>query len=212
MHAPTPRAPHLLLRGVTNLTVEAAGATLVCLDSSSAIWFERCRNVTVRGLAIDYDPLPLTQGTVIGFASDRSWTDVRIHDGYPEPRLNRPGQAFYWSYDRETRLIKLGSANRSVQSIEPRSEGVFRLDHGNHPINDTAAVGDLIRLPQKWDVAHGIQQRQCEAVTLEDVTLYTCPGFGIAEQGGSGNVYRRVRIVPGPPPPGATEPRLFSSM
>ena len=211
-HTPKPRSPHLLFRAVTNLTVEAAGVMLICLDSSSAIWFERCRNVTVRGLAIDYDPLPLTQGTIVGFAPDRSWTDVRIHDGYPEPRLNRPGQAFYWVYDRDTRLIKLGSANRFVQSIEPLGGGVFRLDHGKHQINDTAAVGDLIRMPQKWEVAHGITQRDCETVTLEDIVLYTCPGFGIAEQGGSGNVYRRVRIVPGPPPPGATEPRLFSSM
>jgi hypothetical protein len=148
----------------------------------------------------------------VGIAPDRTWTDVRIHEGYPKPVLHAPGQAFYWAYDGKTRLIKLGSTNRAVDAIEDRGERVFRLDHGKRRYRDSVEVGDLIRMPQKFMAGHGIVQKDCKNVLLEGITLYSCPGFGITERGGSGNVYRRVHIVPGPMPTGATEPRLFSSM
>ena len=208
----TPRGAHVVFQEVTDLDVDASEVTLICENASPALKFERCRNVILRGLTIDYDPLPLTQGTIVGIAPDRTWTDVRVHEGYPEPVLHAPGQAFYWAYDGQTRLIKLGSTNRAVDAIEDRGKGVFRLDHGKRRYRDSAKPGDLIRMPQKFMAGHGIVQYACEHITLEDITLYSCPGFGISERGGSANVYRRVRIVPGPPPPGATEPRLFSSM
>jgi hypothetical protein len=207
-----PRQPHLTIQDATGLVIDASGVTLICENATSAIHLLGCRNVTLKGLTIDYDPLPLTQGTIEAIAPDGTWTDVRIHAGYPELSLHAPGQAFYWVYDGETKLIKLGSTNRAVDAIEDRGGGLFRLDHGKRKYKDTAVPGDLIRMPRKFLSAHGIVQRDCENVTLEDITLYSCPGFGITERGGSSNVYRRIRIVPGPPPMGATEARIFSSM
>lgn len=212
MHPPKPRQPHLTIQDAADLVIDASGVTLICESATSAIHLLGCRNVVVKGLTIDYEPLPLSQGIIEAIAPDGTWTDVRIHTGYPTPALHAPGQAFYWVYDRETQLIKLGSTNRAVDAIEDRGGGVFRLDHGKRRYKDAATPGDLIRMPQKFLSAHGIVQRECENVALEDITLHSCPGFGITGRGGSGNVYRRIRIVPGPPPPGATEPRLFSSM
>jgi hypothetical protein len=204
-------APHVRLRGLSDLAITADGVTLLCGSLSTALWIENCRNLSVHGLTIDYDPLPLTQGTIVGLAPDHSWTDVKIHAGYSDPHLLPPGQAGHlWVSDRQTRQIKVGVSNRGYQSITPQGDGVWRLNHG-HAIPDTAAVGDYIRMVQQWDSPHGVLLYQNEGLTLEDFTVQAAPGFGIVDRRSSGDVFRRVRIVPGPPPAGATEPRLFSS-
>src|SRR5580698_9361202 len=63
-----PGSPHLYLHDVRNLTIVATGVTMICEKLSRAIAFENCHNVTLKGLTVDYDPLPFTQGTVIRVA------------------------------------------------------------------------------------------------------------------------------------------------
>jgi len=208
---PKPGAPHVRLYGRSDLAIHAEGVELLCGRLGTALWIENCKNLRISGLTIDYDPLPMTQGEIVGLAPDHSWTDVKIHDGYSAPNLRPPGQAAHmWVSDRQTRMIKAGVYNRGYQSLEARGDGVWRLVHG-HAIPDTAAVGDTIRLVQNWESAHAVLMHLCEGVVLSDVTVHAAPGFGIVERRGSGNQFQRVRIVPGPPPKGATEPRLFSS-
>lgn len=55
---------HLILSGLTNATVDATGVEIVCTAYANALVVTNCSGLTVRGLAIDYDPLPWTQGRV----------------------------------------------------------------------------------------------------------------------------------------------------
>lgn len=208
---PKPVGPHVKLYGIRDLTIHAEGVTLLCTTLNTALWLEKCTNVRVSGLTIDYDPLPQTQGTIVGLAPDHSWSDVRIHDGYAAPNLRPPGQAGHlWISDAQTRMIRPGVYNRGYKTLEDRGGGVWRLNHGT-PIPDTAAVGDYIRLVQDWQSAHGILLHLNDHVVLENVTILSAPGFGIVDRRSTAAEFRGIRIIPGPPPPGAVEPRLFSS-
>ena len=212
-----PKQAHLILRNLHGLEIDARGVTLICSNLSSAVDMLYCRDVTVRGLTIDYDPLPTTQGTIVGFAPDRTWTDVRIHQGYPRPTIsaaNCPkGQGFFWIHDRATRLLKPGTANRFVRDIIPQGDDIYRLDHGTAQYRDRAEVGDFIRIPQKYETATGIDILGCTNLTLTEVTLRSAPPhFGISARYCDGFTCRKVRVIPGPPPVGATEARLFSTI
>jgi hypothetical protein len=86
---------HLLLKGLTGVTISTATATataatgnananandnyhgdpieLICTETTRAITLLNCTNVTIKGFIIDYDPLPYTQGYLVGFGSDKPW-------------------------------------------------------------------------------------------------------------------------------------------
>ena len=208
---------HVILRDLRDLEIDASGVMLVCSNLSSALDIKDCLNTTLRGLTIDYDPLPITQGTIVGFAANRTWTDVRIHSGYPAPTLNaescHEGRGFFLTYEPVARLLKHGTANRCIWNIIPQGNGVYRLDHGELQFRDRAAVGDFIRIPQKYESATGINILGCTNLALIAVTLFTAPPhFGIAARYCHDLTIRGVRVIPGPPPVGATEPRLFSTV
>ena len=45
--------------------IEGNGTTLVFSDREGTTWsFDSCRNITLRGFTIDYDPLPFVQGRI----------------------------------------------------------------------------------------------------------------------------------------------------
>jgi len=80
----TPRArQHLILRGLTDVTIVADGVEMICTQTTRALTVADCRNLTVRGLVIDYDPLPYTQGRIVTLSEDSLVHEIELFDGYP---------------------------------------------------------------------------------------------------------------------------------
>ncbi len=79
--------------------------------------------------------------------------------------------------------------------------------------HDSVQPGDIIKIPQKMNLRspHGLRLEECKAVTLEKVTIESAPCFALYSGWGEDILLDHVRVVPGPTPPGATEPRIFSS-
>ena len=71
---------HLIFRGLTNAVIEAIGCDLVCGDVATAVLFEDCAEVTLRGLSVDYDPLPFSEGRVEQVDADGT-LHVRLAQG-----------------------------------------------------------------------------------------------------------------------------------
>jgi hypothetical protein len=202
----------LSLNNLSGLDIDATGATLILSKLTTALRISGCSDLTIRGLTIDYDPLPMTQGTIVGFGPNREWTDVKIHQGYPDPTFLADGWAFIWTSDKTTRLHKPGTGNRANKSITSQGDGVWRIAHGG-PMNDTAEIGDFLRIPQKVESHGAIGVRLCTNLTLIGVTVFSAPyHFGTEFRWCHGVTLRSCRIVPGPPPSGATEARLFSAV
>ena len=75
--------------------------------------------------------------------------------------------------------------------------------------HDLIKVGDRLVLTIRSGGA--IRMNNCENVRLEDVTFLAAPGAAYLGRYMRGENYYRYTIKPGPPPPGATEPRLIST-
>jgi hypothetical protein len=199
----------LTLKNAKDLTLNAEGVTLVCEKLTRAMQISNCEDLTLRGLTVDYDPVPFTHGTIVAVDQDDTWVDVKIHDGYPMKPYARIDIV-----DRKTRHRKYGMPFLWGTKAELRPEGVVRVMRKGG-FQGSAAVGDLASMStgqEAGGICHGIAIEHCTRVTLKDVTLHAAPGFGIINgQGYGDHHYDKVRVVPGPRPSGATEDRLLTT-
>lgn len=199
---------HVVVRGAENLVIDATGVTLVCERLTQAVSLENCRNVTLRGLAVDYDPLPFTQGTITRIADDASWIDVSLHAGYPRKAYSRIDLV-----DPKTRTRKRGMPFLWGTTAELVAPDTVRVKLKG--IGKAAAVGDLASLstgPDRDGSPHAVSVHNSAGTVFERVSVFSAPGFGIIEYDGEGGMrYDGCRVVPGPKPAGAAEERLLSS-
>ena len=214
-HQVTPRnGHHLRLVDVSGVEFIADGVELVCTETTRALTLERCRNVTVRGLSIDYDPLPYTQGRITALSADRRVVDITLFDGYPAAAT-----AHFFKYeifDPATRELKtsddyygLGlkvTGGRSLRLTKP--EGA--RDYGE-------ALGDLIVIASTHATGgvepHAVRLDHCANIVMEDVTVWASNCFGFFETHSDRTSYLRCRIDRRPPaddPVTRGSPRLRS--
>jgi len=193
------------LSNLKDVEIVADGVTLVGTKLMRAISLFRCSGVTLRGLTIDYDPLPFTQGTVI--AEDPGFIDVKLHAGYP-----RKPYARIDVIDPRTRFRKKGMPFLWGTKAEMIGEDVVRVKLEG--IARTAKIGDLVSLSTGEEVGapHAVSVEQCSAIHFRNVTVHSAPGMGILEADGEGgSSFIGCRILPGPRPSGASEERLLST-
>jgi hypothetical protein len=209
------RGSHLTFSGLRDVEIIADQVELVCGSTLRAVLFENCTNVTLRGLTVDYDPLPFTQGTIIAMAPDKSWIDFEVADGYPDARLAAPFQI----YDPASRTLRRGDGrwNSEIISLGPRRHRVTKaLPYRFHPAQDLETIGDTLvakSLPSAPGSPHAFELRRCRGVRLEDITLYASPSFGFLERGCHGTTYLRCTIdrrAPEDDPVQRSMPRLRS--
>ena len=201
-------APGIEIKDAKNLKIIADGVTLVCTRLGRAINIENCANVTLRGLTVDYDPLPFTQGRITSVAPDRGSIDIALDAGYPREAYSRIDLC-----DPKTRFRKRGMPFMWGSRAEMVGTDTVRIHLAD--IGKIAQVGDLASLstgPAPGCAPHAISIGDCSGMVFDHVTVFTAPGMGILEGDGEGGMkYTNCRVVPGPPPPGATEPRLLST-
>ena len=203
----------IALSNAHDLEIVGDGVTLIFTRLSRAFDFYRCTNVTFRGFTIDYDPLPFTQGKVSAVSPDQNSVDVRLDDGYPRVLYSRIDVC-----DPKTRTRKRGMPflwGTKAAWAEGADDGVVRLTKTH--LGAIAAIGDPISMsggPVPGGQPHAIALEHCGGMVFRDVTLHTAPGMGILEADGDGTIptrYINVRIIPGPPPAGATDSRLLTT-
>ena len=206
---PVPGAKdHLRLEEVKNTVIRAEGVTLICTNPTRALTLHNCSQVTIEGLTIDYDPLTFTQGDIVAVDPKAGWLDIKIHSGYPLRAQDRIDIV-----DRQTRFRKAGSPYMWGTKAELRPEGIVRIS-GSKAAAGFAQVGDLASLGSNLGAAipHTLVLDDCAAITLKNVTIYASNCMGIVAGGGEGgHHFTGCRVVPGPTPPGATEPRILST-
>ena len=197
---------HLAIKGVSDLEIAADGVTMMCTQPTRAIDIRDCTNLTLRGITVDYDPLPFTQGEVITVNPAENWLDVKIHAGYPVEPFTRIDIV-----DRQTRYRKQGKPYMWGATAALRPGGVVRVM--NRAAAGFAQVGDLISLGGYGAnvIPHAVVVDDSSRVTLRNVTVHASNCMGIIASGGEGgHSFLGCRVVPGPLPPGATEARILS--
>ncbi len=202
----------LRVRGANDLVIEGTNTTLVFSDREGTTWsFDACRNLTLRGFTIDYDPLPFVQGRITGRSEDGKRYDFTVCDGFPGLRREDAGhyrQAYVFEPGR--RRWKPWVPDLYAREVEILDDRRGRFVMGYAPVyHERIEAGDRIVLTLRTGGA--IRMNDCENVRVEDVTFLAAPGCAYLGRYLRGENYYRYTIEPGPPPHGATEPRLIST-
>ena len=191
----TPRdRQHLLLRGLNDIQIVAEGVEMICTETTRALTVTHCTNVTVRGLVIDYDPLPFTQGRITGFAADKKVHEVELFEGYPPAESARNFK--YEIFRGDTRTLRC--EDRYVQKIEVVDSRHLRITTPGGRASDPEQAGDLIVIGAEYaphgSAAHAVECSHNVNVRLENIDLFASNCFGFLEYNCDGSTYYRCRI------------------
>jgi hypothetical protein len=173
--------PSVLIKNISNLTIEGNGSEFVGHDYSSMFHFSNCSNLSIANLSIDWDPLPYTQGKVTGVDSD--YIDIEVlapfvakaglHTeaiiGY-EPEKHRMARRFTDHY-------QLGF-EKTTEVVGP---GVMRLFIGRKDrfAGTMPAVGTYVIARHQVYGYQSFEFEKCKNVGLENVNIYSNPGMGV---------------------------------
>jgi hypothetical protein len=178
------------------------------IRAMAVLRLKRADNVVIRGLVIDYDPVPFTQGTVT--RADATSIEFEIHAGYrdltsvfqnaPMHFFTADGRRHPDSYDFQSFQLELLSPRKGRALVK-------------NPLPAILRPGDLVALDLRRQGGSAVEIRNCPGpVLFEDVTLQASPSLCfVGRYCDEAVTFRRVTIRPGPPPAGADQPRLLSS-
>jgi hypothetical protein len=187
------RSQHLVLRGLKNVVIDCTGVEMICTETTLALSIADCEHVTLRGLTIDYDPLPFTQGRITGLSPDKRVHEVVLFDGYP--RANAARNQKYEVFRPDTRLLRRDTPH--IESIEVVDDAHLRLIKAGGGPGDPEEIGDLVVLAATHApggfAAHAVECSGSRQVVLEDVSVYASNCFGFLEHDCEATTYRRCR-------------------
>ena len=182
----------LNVRHATNLLIRGQGPGTVLLSGDPALGLltiAQSNTVMIRDFAIDYSPLPFTQGTIIS-VKDGGFT-LRIHDGYPTPDAMEaaiPGQhsgfkvlqagngAYKW-------LPIGGVLIKSTQQVEGPN---WRFKTDPPTLADSLSPGEEFVYVGRRIGEQALSVRWVRGFYLKDVAVHASPtcGFGIGNVDG----------------------------
>lgn len=193
--------PVLLIKNAQNMTIDGTGSTFWQTLGGRQIWLIDCKNVTVRGLRFDCDPICFSQGTIMRIDRNERFIDVQMEPNYgiPEQRPKYwPNVIFYSADGSRMREITFDPA----KTVELQPDGLYRIRFNKDMLftaPNSVVLHDRVVLP--WGTnfpAVGVSR--CESVTLEDLNIYAASKMAIVEigsrvGGAGGNVYRRCKVI-----------------
>jgi hypothetical protein len=193
------RPTHINLNGVKNFTLEGNGSSFYFENFATAIQVYKSKNVKIRNLVLDWDPLPFTQGTVLSVDYAKNTFVFRADPGYDT--LPKKGQIRGALFDPKTREFKPGQHGFSLWVPKKLADGTYSVGvrgfYGYKADKCGFAKGDLIAIWQRKGRA--IKTEVSSAVEYENITLYSAPFIGFVENvGGGGHIYKKCRIVKRP--------------
>ena len=212
---PSEKGSHLQFKNLSGVEIIANNVELVCTSTVQAVLFDHCSNVTLRGLVVDYDPLPFTQGKIITIAPDKRSMDFEVAEGYPENQLEERIQI----YDPATAELRRGDAawKQEIQALGGRRYRVEKsANYRFNPLHDTEQVGDILVTNQSFGTRgspHAVELRACKGMRLEDITVFASPCFGFLEYDCDGSTYLRCKVErrdPADDPVKRAQPRMRS--
>lgn len=185
---------HLVLRGLKDVELIADGVEMVCTETTRALTIAHCTNVIVRGLIIDYDPLPFTQGRITAISADKQIYDIELFAGYPAADTARNFK--YEVFGPDTRTLRC--EDRYILKIETVDARHLRLTCPGKHDRDPEQVGDLIVIGSEYaphgSAAHAIECSHNVNVRLENIDLFASNCFGFIETDCEGSTYYRCRV------------------
>ncbi len=173
---------HLRLENLDDVEIDATGAELICTETTRAIEINNCTNLTLRGLTVDYDPLPFIQGKITAKADDGRWFELEVVDGYRQPGKLEAKKVEI--FNPETGLLRTSTYYGT--KVESVGEYKYRVTQPKAKKNAGERIGDIVVLgwkhtPGKRRIPHAVFADNCKFLRFENVTLYASNCFGFLE-------------------------------
>lgn len=189
-----------VLRDLSDVILEAAGATFWFPRMRGGVHLETCRRVTVRGLTLDQIERPFIQGRIREIRPDRKEIVADAEPGYPgRADLRDPNESLrciFYEADG-SRELDVRDCNAQMTSDTTADTLVIRpsrvfSESRERPLRP----GDRFTLALRGG-GGGIRLSNCGDCSIENLTIHSSAGFAIVETDRSpgGNVYRNCRIV-----------------
>ncbi len=208
-----PQTAHLAIADLSNLTVTAGHrALLICTSPyHHGIGVFRSHGVVLSNLAVDYDPLPFTQGIVVATDPEAKLVDVKIEAGFlppTEPHLDafsgKPGSNIGYLYDPQTGRKLNGFMDQYLRKqVTALGDGVFRYQTSNTVQPEFVGKRFVVVGRRKAD---GVKLHGSTRCHLDNVEVYSAPACGFTLQDCSEITLDHCAIKPLP-----GSPRVFST-
>jgi hypothetical protein len=185
---------HLRLQGIENVEIVANDVELICTQTTRAVHIENCRGLTLRGLSVDYDPLPFTQGRIVGLSADKSVHEIEILAGYPaaDTAYDFKYQIFR-SGDHELRSIDYYDLD--VEAVSSTRLRVRKKAGGPTPLE---RVGDVVAIGSHntgdRELSHAVFLTKCEDTLLDKVSIFASNCFAFLELDCHGVTYKQCHV------------------
>lgn len=188
------------LDGFEDFEIKGNDVNIIMEKTGLALSINECKKVKVSGLRIDYEPLSFTQGRVTYVDREAKKFAIKLDNGYPE--LNAG-----WAWNR---IIPYEPDGNTILSIQHNDRLVTAESLGNKEYligmsGDSFFAEDVpLRLGciivisnRKGDGA--VRLSETENCTLENVSVYSSPGFAVTDSDGYGdNKFINMKIIPRP--------------
>ena len=183
---------HLKFTNRNNVTIIADGVEMICTETVQAINIENCNNFKLKGITVDYDPLPFTQGEIVSMSADKSTLTVDLIDGYPNSLKSADDKIEIFDPVDGELVTQTYYGATSTLNASTRRVTVTKSGNSNH----WEEVGDIVVFGSKNTklIPHGIVMNESTNLVLEDVVLYAGTMFAFFETNCNASKYINCRV------------------
>jgi len=164
-----------------NLLIDGSGAEFIIQSPQMDFTkLTNCANIIFRNFVVDGDPLPFTQGTVVGVNPEEGTFDIKIDPGYQglgEHNLSRTHSlSRRWGMLKDPNIpgrLKRGVPNYFIVelSAEDLGDRTYRLSLTKKSQINSFKVGDRY-VQQINGAAPSNSMGKCSDITYENITMY----------------------------------------
>ncbi len=188
----TPYYPYsrgINFNGISNLEIEASGAFLSVQGWMEPVSLEKCSNVTIKGLTIDYQTMPHSEGKIINETTD--YFDVQFTSDFPVKNNMIMTRIMFWDLSKNRLLGQSVYFPKKNELIAPQTLRIWT----DHQAN---IKGMVALINHTFHVRPAILVHEATNTRLEQVTIHAQPGMGIVGHRSENIQIKGLRIVPRP--------------
>lgn len=188
----TPYYPYsrgLNFNGINDLEVEASGVFLSVQGWMEPVSLENCSNVTIKGLTIDYQTMPHSEGKIINETTE--YFDVQFTSDFPVKDNMIMPRIMFWDLSKNRLFGETVYFPKKNELIAPQTLRIWAA----HP---STVRGNMALINHTFHFRPAILIHEATNTTLEQVTIHAQPGMGIVGHRSENILMNGLRIVPRP--------------
>jgi hypothetical protein len=188
----TPYYPYskgLDFSGINQLEVEASGALFLVQGWMEPISLEHCNYITIRGLTIDHETMPHSEGEIINETED--YFDVSFSADFPVKNDMVMPRIMFWDLSKNRLLSEPIYHPKKNELIASQTIRIW----AKHPL---MIKGKIALINHTFHFRPAILIHEASNTVLQQVTIYSQPGMGIVGHRSNNILMNGLRIVPRP--------------